>query len=113
MMRQIEWSKRTEAFVIQAAIRKPPSFFEREQGIAFTETEDGLDLYRAALFLKDETIPVMLKQYRGNNRNETGLYLAPDCEDLDEITRLITNVITDLGLTSADVVWQRKDSWQG
>lgn len=91
----------------------PWGFFERERRVVFVEAEDGLDLYRGALFLKDEVIPVVLKQYRDNNPNEPAIYLSPDHEDLDDITRLIADIVADLELTSTDIAWQRMDSWQG
>ena len=110
MIEQVDWSLLTEHFVPYAVLGKPPSYFERERGIHFTEAQDDLDYYKAALIAGERPIPIVLKQYRGNNSEHTTIYLSTDISDMDEITRVIAEVVSGLGLTDADVLWQRKDS---
>jgi hypothetical protein len=94
MIRQINWSPATEHFIPQAVVGKPPSFFEQERAIKFTGSVDGLDYYKGALFLKDDLTPVVLKQYRGADKNSTTIYLSPDCQDLDYVTRTVAEVVS-------------------
>ncbi len=110
MIRQHSWNPLTEHFVPQAAIRHPPSFFESQKGITFTEDVDGLYYYKAAYLLKDDLIPFLLKQYRNDSRGETTIYLNPDIQDVNEISRITADIVSDLGLREDDVVWQRKDT---
>jgi hypothetical protein len=108
-IRHVSWSPYTEHFIPQAVLAKPPSFFEKERNISFVDGEDGLDLFRGALLLKDGVTPIVLKQYRGKPQNQTTIYLSPDCQDLGYISRTIEEVVADLGLAETDIVWQRKD----
>ncbi len=110
MLRQIEWSSETDAFVGHATLARPPEFFERERGIAFTDSVDGLYHYRGALLLKDDEIKVALKQYRNVNPLWTLVYLSESYREVDEITKLVAEIVAKLGLDERDIVWQRKDS---
>lgn len=111
MIEQIDWSLLTEHFIPQAVLGKAPTFFERERGIVFVSGVDGFDYYKAALLSIDSAreIPIVLKQYRGAEPESTTIYLSPSFNDVDRITDLIANIISDLNLSSADILWQRKD----
>jgi hypothetical protein len=110
MIEQADWSLLTEHFVPQAVLGKPPSYFEREKGITFTQAWDGLDYYKAALLVGSTPTPIVLKQYRGNDPNHTTIYLNPDITDLTKITAIIADVVSGLALSDSDVLWQRKDN---
>lgn len=111
MIEQIDWSLLTEHFIPQAVLGRPPTFFEGERGIVFLSGVDSFDYYKAALLSIDSAreIPIVLKQYRGARSETTTIYLNPSFNDVDRITELITNIVSDLGLSSADILWQRKD----
>jgi hypothetical protein len=108
MMRQIGWSPSTEHFIPQAVLRRSPAFFEKELKLSFTDTYDGLDYFKGALLLKDGMTPVVLKQYRAADPGTITIYLSPDCQDLDYITRTVAEIVSDLGLQGGDVIWERK-----
>lgn len=108
MIEQIDWSLLTEHFEPVAVLGKPPSYFERELGIRFTESSDDLDHYKAALIAGKRPIPIVLKRYRGNDPDHTTIYLSPDINDLGEIKRIVAEVVSGLGLTDADVFWPRE-----
>jgi hypothetical protein len=112
MIEQVDWSLLTEAYIVQAVLGKSIEFFEKEKGIRFASACDGLDYYKAALLSIDSArqIPIVLKQYRGGTPNSVCLYFPPAVKDVDVITTLVVKVVSDLGLCSDDIRWQRKDN---
>jgi hypothetical protein len=110
MIEQVDWSLLTEHFLPQAVLGKPPSYFERERGIIFTQALDGLDYYKAALLAGSTPTPIVLKQYRGNNPDHTTIFLSPEITDLSKIAVIITEVISGLGLNDSDVIWRRNNN---
>ena len=110
MIEQIDWERLNTDMVGQAVIGSPPSFFEEQRGIRFTEGSDGLDYFKGALFLLNGETQFALKQYRGNEKSTTTIYLDFRERDLEAITRMVAQISTDLGLTSSDIIWQRKDN---
>lgn len=109
---QRPWDRRMEPFVGRAILNRPPSFFENECGIIFTEGLDELDFYKGALLEHDSMTRVVLKQYRGSNPNWTSIYLDPDLQDYSEISNIILSVLDELGLQLGDVVWKLEEKQQ-
>lgn len=110
LMQQIPWNLDTEAFIGHARLGRTPNFFQSERGISFIESVDGLDYYKAALLIRPDLIRVVLKQYRGSPQDSTIVYLSQDFHDVDEITRLVGEVVADLSLEADAILWQRRDN---
>ena len=110
MVRQVDWDPATEHFVPHAVLGRPPAWFETEKGITFTEGLDGLDYYKAALFLMDDGTRFILRQYPRNDQRNTTIALEPFVHGLDWITKVVDEIVLAFDLTAADIVWQRKDN---
>lgn len=110
MLQQVEWSDEAEPFVGHATILRPPAYFESKCQLEFVEAVDGLDRYKGALLLKDNSIKVALKRYRLAPPGTTNICLSQEYQDIGVITALVAEIVADLGLQQHDLMWQRKDS---
>lgn len=110
MIRQLDWEPATEHFIPQAVLSKTPSFFEAERRITFTSSYDNLDYFKAALLTIGGGLRFLLKQYSGARPGTTTIYLSPENQDIEYITSTVHEIVTNLGLTKRDVLWERKDN---
>ena len=110
MFRQLDWEPATEHFIPQAVLNKTPSFFEAERRITFTSSYDNLDYFKAALLAVGSGTRFLLKQYRGARPSTTTIYLSPENQGIEYITRTVHEIVSSLDLTDSDVLWERKDN---
>jgi hypothetical protein len=71
------------------------------------EDEDGLDIFRAASFIIDNSINFDFRHYRGHPDYTVTVYLPFDVEALSEILKIIGLILTEMALPEYVVAWRR------
>ena len=69
---------------------------------------DDFDHYYGTAFLLDDHLPFALMHYEGHPKDTSTIYLPQKIKDLNEITKLIDLITSELQVTTS-ILWQRKD----
>jgi hypothetical protein len=109
MIKQADWDSLSVELIPQAVLKYPPSYFEKNLGLAFEDKWDGLGDFRGVLLSLDNLV-FALKRYKGHKEGTTTLYLSRDLTDVGTITQIVDTIVKGLGLNAADISWQRKDT---
>ena len=95
-------------FVPQAIIAEPVYELAKRFGSTVENGYDDLDEYQGAAAWLD-SLPFTVMQYKGHPRNTSTIYLPFDIREVDEITKIISRITSELKVPPKLVRWQRKD----
>lgn len=101
-------------FVPQAIFDFPVAKLARKFG-DLHEGRDDLDYFQAFYFCIDKNsistskgkIPIAFKSYRGFPKNTSSLYISQTIRDVNIISAIISQVISDLKIDINALKWQR------
>lgn len=111
MLRPIEIKELGNIELIpQAIIKKPISYFDGRFGIHVVSDHDDLDAYQGAALSLNGELPFALKHYSGFPPDTTTIYLSGEFRDVQQITGIIAKILSELGLPSSAIFWQRADN---
>ncbi len=96
--------------VPQATINVASSVIADRYGHVLEEGVDDFDSFLSVTFCLDGEIPVGLVHYRGYPQDEWSVHLPSEIHQIDRITGLIERIVSELGLPSDAIVWQRRDN---
>ena len=96
--------------VPQAIVNKPISFFHDELGIEFTPDYDDLDEFEGAFLTFNEEWAFALRQYQGHPPDKTTIYLSREIDNVATISKIIQEIVHELGLPTNALHWQRSDN---
>lgn len=99
----------TAEFVPQAIIGQPITTIVRRLDVDFERGYDDLDSYEGIGLMLNNELPFALMHYKGHPEDTFTIYLADQIRDVDQITHIIGDIVTELGVSEDQIIWQRKD----
>lgn len=72
--------------------------------------EDDLDLFEGASFKLDKKIEIAVRHYRGHPEDTTTIYIDSSQDDVEQITRLIREILGEFGVPPSALRWERQNN---
>jgi hypothetical protein len=91
----------------QAVLRIPFIRFSDQFFEHVVRDNDGLDQFEGLGFSLDNDLHFALMHHRVDDENETTLYLPMAIRDVEDITKLVLRIVSELDLSPHAVAWQR------
>jgi hypothetical protein len=95
-------------FVPQAVISEEILDLASRTKLSLEKGKDDLDYYEGTAALLDGLLFTIM-HYRGHPPNTCTIYLPFEIQNVGEITKRLTQIRVELGLSEKAILWQRKD----
>ena len=99
----------THHFVPQAIVGESVFSLAKRVGFELEKGEDDLDNYCGAAAILNERVPFAVIHYQGHPEDTSTIYLPLKITNVEEITKLIFEIVGELKLEQKSLLWQRKD----
>ncbi len=113
-IRQMPLSLLDDDFYIpQAIIAEDITVIAQRMGLILehkTDEMDAVDGFRGAAVVLDGDITFLIKHYAGFQEGTVQLYLPASISDVEDITEMISYVMSQTRMPPSRLMWQRKDN---
>jgi len=95
-------------FVPQAVLNKPLGYFATKLRASVETGLDDLDHYESISFNRNGLL-FAVRHYKGHPDNTVTIYLPSKFHEVEQITNIVSNILSELSVSGEDILWQRRD----